>query len=67
MDRLHRVEEVAPQVGLSKSGLYEAIRQGQFPAVRIGKRVRVPESALRDWIARQVAAQPTGPARAEAA
>jgi excisionase family DNA binding protein len=35
-----------------KARVYELIRQGRLPAVRVGRLVRVPEEELRVWIAR---------------
>lgn len=55
MDELMRIEDVAPRVGLSTQALYHACRQRQFPHVRIGRRIRVPASALATWIATQIA------------
>ena len=43
------VEEAAPALGLSKQGMYDAIRKGQLPGeavLRIGKRIRVNLNAL---------------------
>lgn len=53
IDNLLTVEEVAPLVRLTKQGLYRAVRERQFPSVRIGKQVRIPASAVRAWIAAQ--------------
>ncbi len=54
-EQFYTVEVVAPRVGLSVQALYSACRQKQFPHIRIGKRIRVPESALRQWIEEQLA------------
>ncbi len=69
IEQMHKVATVAPQVGMTKGALYSAIRAGQFPAIRIGTRVRVPESGLRRWIETQmqVPAERQAAARAEAA
>ena len=43
------VEEAAPALGLSKQGMYDAIRKGQLPSeavLRIGKRIRINLKAL---------------------
>jgi excisionase family DNA binding protein len=43
------VEEAAPVLGLSKQGMYDAIRKGQLPqesVLRIGKRIRINLKAL---------------------
>ena len=45
------VEEAAPALGLSKQGMYDAIRKGQLPheaVLRIGKRIRINIKALNE-------------------
>ncbi len=47
------VPQVATLLKLPKARVYELIRQGEIPAIRIGeKNVRVPLTALREWLAR---------------
>ncbi len=50
---MYTVEAVAPRAGMSKQALYAACRARQFPHVRIGKRIRIPESLLEKWIQEQ--------------
>jgi len=46
------VSKVAALLDMPKARVYELIRRGQMPAVRVGvKNVRVPRVALREWIA----------------
>lgn len=45
------VEEVARLLGLGRGSVYEAVRAGQIPSVRVGHRVLVPTHALRTWLA----------------
>jgi excisionase family DNA binding protein len=40
------VEETARILGLGRSATYEAIRRGEIPSIRIGKRLLVPRAAL---------------------
>jgi excisionase family DNA binding protein len=43
------VADAAPVLGLSKQGMYDAIRKGQIPreaVLRIGKRIRINLKAL---------------------
>jgi excisionase family DNA binding protein len=40
------VEEVAKRLGLSRGLTYEAVRTGQIPSVRIGRRILIPRAAL---------------------
>jgi excisionase family DNA binding protein len=45
------VSKVAALLDMPKARVYELIRRGQMPAVRVGvKNVRVPRVALREWI-----------------
>lgn len=49
------VEEAAPALGMSKQGMYDAIRKGQLPreaVLRIGKRIRINLKALRTAVER---------------
>jgi excisionase family DNA binding protein len=44
------VERAAPALGMSKQGIYDAIRKGQLPheaVLRIGKRIRINLEALK--------------------
>lgn len=40
------VEEARKQLGLSRGLMYEAVRTGQIPSVRIGRRILIPRAAL---------------------
>jgi excisionase family DNA binding protein len=40
------VREVARLLGVGKNCAYDAIRRGQVPSVRIGKRIVIPRSAF---------------------
>ncbi len=40
------VEEAAELLGISKGLMYEAVRMGQIPHIRIGRRVIIPRLAL---------------------
>jgi excisionase family DNA binding protein len=40
------VEGVAKILGLSRASAYEAVRTGQIPSLRFGKRIVVPRAAL---------------------
>lgn len=53
MEEFLTVSEVAPRVKMSEQALYSAIREKQFPAVRIGARIRIPVSMLKRWIEEQ--------------
>jgi len=40
------VAEAAAFLGAGRSTVYEAVRRGDLPSIRIGRRVRVPTAAL---------------------
>ena len=40
------VLEACKMLGISKNLGYEAIRRGEIPAIRVGKRLLVPRAAL---------------------
>jgi excisionase family DNA binding protein len=53
------VNEIAETIGLSTGRVYETIRLGLLPAVRIGRQVRVEEQAFRDWVSNGGQSYPT--------
>jgi len=40
------VEEAAQVLGIGRSSAYEAVRRGELPVIRIGRRYVVPRAAL---------------------
>ena len=54
---LWTIPEAAEQLGIGRSKLYELLRLGTIPTVRIGKSVRVPSRAIRDYAERLEAEQ----------
>ena len=40
------VSEAACRLGIGRNSAYEAVRRGEIPTIRIGKRILVPISAL---------------------
>lgn len=40
------VEEAAATLGIGRSSAYAAVRSGELPHVRLGKRVIIPASAI---------------------
>jgi len=50
MEEFLKVAEAAPKLKMSEQALYSAIREGKFPALRIGRRIRIPISLLNRWI-----------------
>jgi excisionase family DNA binding protein len=56
---LFSVPEVAAMLGYNKFYLYELIREGRFPVVRMGTRtLRVSEESLRDYMKASEAVKP---------
>ncbi len=51
------VPEAARLLRISRNLAYELVARGELPAVRFGRVIRVPRSALEEWILRQ-AGQP---------
>ena len=48
------VKEAAVILGVSHTTLYEAIKTGGFPHIRIGQRIRVPKAALTELLGASV-------------
>jgi len=40
------VAEVRKKLGLSKGSIYEAVRNGQIPSIRFGRRILIPVASL---------------------
>jgi excisionase family DNA binding protein len=47
----YSVEEAAQALSLGRNTVYEAVRCGQIPAIRVGRRVLIPAAALERWLA----------------
>lgn len=47
---LLRVEQVAAQLGVNRSTVFELLKRGELPVLRIGRLVRIPRKALDAWI-----------------
>lgn len=47
------VAETAQALRVGRNTVYELIRQGELPALRIGRAIRVPERGLREWLEAQ--------------
>lgn len=56
------VPEVAKRLGLGRNAAYALVRTKGFPAIRIGKHIRVPVAALERWLEEQVRTQGGGAA-----
>jgi excisionase family DNA binding protein len=60
MEKLLTVAEAAPLVHMSRQGLYAAIRAKQFPALHVGRLIRIPQSSVQQWIQEQMQRQEEG-------
>lgn len=52
------VEEAAATLGISRAFAYEAVRRGEIPSIRIGRRILVPYAAL-DRLLSAIGPEPT--------
>ncbi len=51
MDKLlFKPAEVTEILGIGRSRVYEMLACGELPSVRIGRSIRIPASALRQWV-----------------
>lgn len=44
------VAETAAALHLGRNTVYDLIRLGQLPTIRVGRAIRVPQAALTEWI-----------------
>jgi putative molybdopterin biosynthesis protein len=49
-EKMYTVQEIAKHFRISRQSVYDWIKDGKLRAIRIGERVRVPESALREFV-----------------
>lgn len=47
---VYTVDEAAVITGMSRQSCYAAIRRGELPVVRLGRRVAIPKSILNDMV-----------------
>ena len=47
----YTVEQAAKLLGISRNSGFEAVRRGDLPAIRIGRRLLVPRAALEKLLA----------------
>ena len=45
-----RVEDLMPVLGIGRNTAYELVRSGQIRSVRVGKQIRIPKDALREYL-----------------
>jgi excisionase family DNA binding protein len=59
-ETMYTVMEIAKHFRVSRQAVYDWIKEGKLRAIRIGERVRVPESALREFIRPIEPGEPVG-------
>ncbi len=47
------VEEAAKLLRVSRGSAYEAVRTGELPSIRVGRRILIPRQSLLDVITQQ--------------
>jgi excisionase family DNA binding protein len=47
---LLRITDVATTLGLGRTKVFALVKAGELPVVRVGRSIRVPREALREWI-----------------
>lgn len=50
---LLRPEEAASLLAVKTNWIYEAVRTGRLPCIRIGRHIRFTRGMLEDWLAGQ--------------
>ncbi|MFA7481951.1 MAG: helix-turn-helix domain-containing protein [Vulcanimicrobiota bacterium] len=48
--QFHTVKEIADILRVSDWSVYDAVRQGLLPSVRIGRKVRIEHAAFCAWV-----------------
>ena len=48
------IEEMALTLGIGRNSAYEAVKRGDIPSIRIGRRILVPTKALDNLLASNV-------------
>jgi excisionase family DNA binding protein len=46
----HSVGELAADIGLSERSTRAALRRGEIPHIRVGRRFILPKAAIADWL-----------------
>ena len=51
MEKYLNVKQIMEMLGVGRSTVYALLKREDFPASRIGKRIVVSETDLREWMA----------------
>lgn len=52
-DPLLRPEQAAELLAVKPSWIYDAVRTGRLPCLRVGRHIRFTQAILEDWLAEQ--------------
>ena len=52
-DPLLRPEQAAELLSVKPSWIYDAVRTGRLPCLRVGRHIRFTQAMLEDWLAEQ--------------
>lgn len=45
--------EVAEILSIGKTTIYELLKTGEIPSIRIGRSIRIPAKAIEEWIEKE--------------
>lgn len=48
-----RVEDLMPILGIGRNTAYELVRSGQIRSIRIGRQLRIPKDAVREYLSQK--------------
>jgi excisionase family DNA binding protein len=51
------VEEVAEATGLGRTYVYELVMRREIPSIKLGRKRRIPVTALEEFVARQLSGE----------
>jgi len=54
------IEEMSLTLGIGRNSAYEAVKRGDIPSIRIGRRILIPTKALDNLLASNVGKSPVG-------
>ena len=57
MEPLFTVKQIEQKLGLGHTKIYELLRTGELPSIKIGRSRRVTSEGVKDFIARKVKEQ----------
>lgn len=57
---LYKPNEAADSLRLGRSKIYELLASGAIKSIRVGRAIRVPASALKEYIEKQEVTSPRG-------